>query len=155
MIIVTGGAGFIGSNLVAGLEEQGHKDIVICDILGAGDKWRNIAKREIRDIVKPENLLSYLESRAGQVKTVFHMGAISSTTEKDADLIVESNFTLSRRLWKWCADERVRFIYASSAATYGAAEQGFTDDDRPEALAKLRPLNPYGWSRPGRLLLNI
>lgn len=147
MIVVTGGAGFIGSNLVAGLQEKGHNNIVICDRLGADDKWRNVGKREIRDIVKPENLLHYLESRAGHVEAVFHMGAISSTTEWDADLVVENNFTLSRRLWKWCADEGVRFIYASSAATYGDGEAGFSDDDAPEALAKLRPLNPYGWSK--------
>ena len=147
MIIVTGGAGFIGSNLVAGLEEAGHADIVVCDTLGDGDKWRNIAKREIRDIVRPENLLRYLELHKGEVETIFHLGAVSSTTERDADLIVGNNFTLSRRLWKWCAANGVRLIYASSAATYGDGAQGFGDDGSPEALAKLRPLNPYGWSK--------
>lgn len=147
MILVTGGAGFIGSNLVAALEARGHGDIVISDWLGHDDKWRNIAKREIRDIIKPENLISWLETHGGGVEAIFHMGAISSTTERDADLIVENNFILSRRLWKWCAEKGARFIYASSAATYGMGENGFSDDDTPEALEKLRPMNPYGWSK--------
>lgn len=147
MILVTGGAGFIGSNLVAALEERGHGDIVISDRLGNDDKWRNIAKREVREMVKPENLISWLENYGSDVDTIFHMGAISSTTERDADLIVENNFILSRRLWKWCAENDVRFIYASSAATYGMGDQGFSDEDMPEALARLRPMNPYGWSK--------
>lgn len=147
MILVTGGAGFIGSNLVAALEERGYGEIVVSDRLGSDDKWRNIAKREVREMVKPENLIQWLESYGGDVDTVFHMGAISSTTERDADLIVENNFILSRRLWKWCAEKGARFIYASSAATYGMGDQGFSDGDSPEALAKLRPMNPYGWSK--------
>jgi ADP-L-glycero-D-manno-heptose 6-epimerase len=147
MIVVTGGAGFIGSNLVAGLAEKGISNIVVCDALGSDDKWRNISKHELRDIVKPDSLMRYLEIHAAEIKLIFHMGAISSTTETNADLIVENNFTLSRRLWKWCAEHEVRFIYASSAATYGNGEYGFRDDDHPEALAKLRPLNPYGWSK--------
>lgn len=147
MIIVTGGAGFIGSNLVAALEERGYGDIVICDRLGMEDKWKNIAKREIRDIIKPENFLSWLESHAKDVELIFHMGAVSSTTEVDADLIVENNFIFSRRLWKWCAENGTRFIYASSAATYGNGEEGFDDDESPEGLARLRPMNPYGWSK--------
>ena len=119
MIVVTGGAGFIGSNLVAGLAEKGISNIVVCDLLGGDDKWRNISKHELRDIVKPDSLMRYLEIHAAEIKLIFHMGAISSTTEANADLIVENNFTLSRRLWKWCAEHEVRFIYASSAATYG------------------------------------
>src|SRR3982750_1098185 len=148
MIAVTGGAGFIGSNLVAGLAEKGLSNVVVCDVLGSDDKWRNIAKHEVRDIVKPENLLRYLELHAGEIETIFHMGAISSTTERDADKIVENNFALSRRLWKWCAEHKVRFIYASSAATYGDGKKGFKDDAAPDVLAQLRPLNPYGWSKP-------
>lgn len=147
MILVTGGAGFIGSNLVAALEARGRADIVISDRLGSDDKWRNIGKREVREMIKPENLIQWLENCGGDVDTVFHMGAISSTAEQNADLIVENNFILSRRLWSWCAEKGVRFIYASSAATYGMGEQGFSDDDRPEALAMLRPMNPYGWSK--------
>ena len=147
MIIVTGGAGFIGSNLVAGLEEKGLTDIVVCDVLGNEDKWRNIGKRELRDIVRPEKLMDYLDNHAGEVEAIFHMGAISSTTETDADLIVASNFTLSRKLWKWCGEHQVRFIYASSAATYGDGTKGFSDQETPEFLANLNPLNPYGWSK--------
>ena len=147
MILVTGGAGFIGSNLVAALEERGYGDLVISDRLGNDDKWRNIAKREVREMIKPENLIQWLENYGDDVDTVFHMGAISSTTERDADLIVENNFILSRRLWKWCAEKGARFIYASSAASYGMGDQGFSDDDSPEALARLRPMNPYGWSK--------
>lgn len=147
MIIITGGAGFIGSNLVAGLEEKGLTDLVVCDWLGNGDKWRNISKRALRDIVRPENLFAYLDAHADQVNAIFHMGAISSTTETDADLIVDSNVTLTNRLWKWCTDHDARFIYASSAATYGNGDEGFDDNDAEEHLAKLRPLNAYGWSK--------
>lgn len=147
MIIVTGGTGFIGSNLVAGLEEHGCKDIVICDTLGMEDKWRNIAKREIRDIVNPELLFDYLDTHKDAVEAIFHMGAISATTERDVDLIVETNVVLTRRLWKWCGKNDVRLIYASSAATYGDGEAGFADDQDIDSLAKLKPLNAYGWSK--------
>lgn len=147
MIVVTGGAGFIGSNLVAGLQDKGVTDIVVCDVLGNGDKWRNIAKRELQDIVRPEKLMDFLDMHSEEIETVFHMGAISSTTETDADLIIENNIMLSRSLWRWCAKNFVRFIYASSAATYGDGSKGFIDDSDPEALARLHPLNPYGWSK--------
>jgi len=147
MIIVTGGAGFIGSNLLAGLQDKGLTDLVLCDWFGADDKWRNIAKRELRDIVRPEDFPAFLEKHHDKVEAVFHMGAISATTEKDVDLIVERNVVLSRFLWKWCAAHNARFIYASSAATYGDGSSGFKDDATPEALAKLLPLNAYGWSK--------
>lgn len=147
MIIVTGGTGFIGSNLVAGLEEHGCTDIVICDTLGTGDKWRNIAKREVRDIVHPDRLFDYLETHKDKIDVIFHMGAISATTEKDADLIVETNVVLSRRIWKWCGKHHKRMIYASSAATYGDGAAGFEDTQTPDALKQLLPLNAYGWSK--------
>lgn len=147
MIVVTGGAGFIGSNLVAGLEAHGASDIVVCDVLGDGDKWRNIAKREIRDIVHPDRLFDYLNSHLDQVDVIFHMGAISSTTETDADLIIDTNIALSRRLWKWCWRNKKRLIYASSAATYGDGSHGFKDEESIEGLKHLAPLNPYGWSK--------
>lgn len=147
MIIVTGGTGFIGSNLVAALEEKGAKDIVVCDTFGEGDKWRNIAKRELRDIVHPDRLFDYLETHKDKVEVIFHMGAISSTTETDVDLIVETNVVLSRRLWKWCGTNGKRLIYASSAATYGDGEEGFEDVQSVEGLKKLKPLNAYGWSK--------
>jgi ADP-L-glycero-D-manno-heptose 6-epimerase len=147
MIIITGGAGFIGSNLVAALEERGERDLVICDRLGQGEKWRNIAKRELAAILPPEGLMDWLAEHARDVQAVFHLGAISSTTERDADLVAATNFSLSLALWEWCAATETRFIYASSAATYGDGSAGFDDDARPEALATLRPLNAYGWSK--------
>ncbi len=147
MILVTGGAGFIGSNLVAALEARGQSDIVVCDIMGDGDKWRNLAKRELAGIIPPQALMAFLDANAGKIDAIFHMGAISATTERDVDLVVASNFTLSQRLWDWCTAHQARLIYASSAATYGDGSAGFDDDNAPVALAKLRPLNAYGWSK--------
>ena len=143
MILITGGAGFIGSNLLAGLEARGETDLFVCDRLGTGDKWRNIAKREVAGVIEPENLFEFLgRSRVyTRLDTIFHMGAISATTEKDADLIVRTNMTLSQRLFEFCAENGIRLIYASSAATYGDGADGFEDDPSIEALAKLRPLN--------------
>ena len=147
MYVVTGGAGFIGSNLVAGLEESGAGDIVVCDRLGSNDKWRNIAKRDLVDIIPPEQLESYIKSNTMRVDAVLHMGAISATTELNADLIIEQNFRLSCSLWNICKAEKIPFIYASSAATYGAGENGFLDHASRLELSKLRPLNAYGWSK--------
>lgn len=147
MIVITGGAGFIGSNLVAGLERRGGVELVVCDRLGNGDKWRNIAKRELADLIPPERLFDFLGTHAREVDVIFHMGAISSTTETDVDLIAQENFRLSLALWAWCTRHGKRFIYASSAATYGDGSAGFDDDSSPAGLAKLRPLNPYGWSK--------
>ena len=144
MILVTGGAGFIGSNLVAALAEQG-RDVVISDRLRSGDKWKNIAKAGFRELVAPEALDGWLERSGGGLDGVVHLGAISATTETDADLIYETNARLSTRLWHWCAERGVPYVYASSAATYGDGSAGFDDD--PAALASLRPLNPYGWSK--------
>lgn len=147
MIVVTGGAGFIGSNLLAGLEGRGIVDVAVVDRFGSDDKWRNLAKRELTALVPPEQALAFLDQHAAEVDVVFHLGAISTTTETDVDLIVASNVTLSMDLWRWCAWRGARFIYASSAATYGDGRQGFEDDGSPEHLARLRPLNPYGWSK--------
>ena len=147
MIVVTGGAGFIGSNVVAALNGRGRHDVAVIDRLGADDKWRNLQKRELADCVAPEDIWPFLEARRGAVEAVVHMGAISATTERDADLILRTNFRLSLDLWDWCARTGARFVYASSAATYGEGEQGFLDEESPEALARLRPLNPYGWSK--------
>lgn len=147
MILITGGAGFIGSNLAAALEERGAGDLVICDRLGSDEKWRNLGKRELAALITPEALPGFLEAQGKNIDAVFHLGASSSTTETDADLIIASNFTLSRLLWDWCSATGTRFIYASSAATYGDGSAGFDDDSSPQALAKLKPLNAYGWSK--------
>ena len=147
MIVVTGGAGFIGSNLLAGLEARGLTELVAVDGLGQDDKWRNIAKRELAAFVPPRDLMSFLEAHAPEIDTIFHMGAVSSTTERDADLIAETNFALSLQLWDWCSWRGARLIYASSAATYGDGSAGFDDDGSVEGLARLRPLNAYGWSK--------
>ncbi len=147
MIIVTGGAGFIGSNIVAALETVGVKDIVVIDWLGNGDKWRNIAKRELAAIVRPEDTFRFLDEHVQEIEAIIHMGAISSTTETDADMIVHSNFMLTWELWRYCRDNHKRFIFASSAATYGDGTNGFDDRDDLEYLNALRPLNAYGWSK--------
>ena len=146
MILVTGGAGFIGSNITAALAERGVP-VAVCDRFRNASKWRNLSKLELRDVVAPEALTAWLDAHAELVEAIVHMGAISSTTESDVDLIMEVNFRLSRMLWSWCASHGKRLMYASSAATYGAGEHGFDDDASPEALAKLRPLNAYGWSK--------
>ncbi|HKW52780.1 MAG TPA: ADP-glyceromanno-heptose 6-epimerase [Stellaceae bacterium] len=147
MIVITGGAGFIGSNLAAALEERGERDLAVCDRLGRDGKWQTLAKRALAALVPPEELLGFLDEHAREISVVFHMGAVSSTSETDADLIARTNFTLSQRLWEWCAETETRFLYASSAATYGDGSAGFDDDGSAAALARLRPLNAYGWSK--------
>ncbi|WP_313009234.1 ADP-glyceromanno-heptose 6-epimerase [Brevundimonas vesicularis] len=149
MIVVTGGAGFIGSNIVARLTAETAYDVVVCDRLETADlaKWKNLAKHAIADFWSPEELFEQMERHAERIEAVVHMGAISSTTEPDADLILRTNFTLSRDLWDWCAIRGSRMIYASSAATYGDGETGFNDDDDADSLSQLRPLNAYGYSK--------
>jgi len=146
MILVTGGTGFIGSNLVGALADAGER-VSICDSLGTGEKWRNIAKHEIDELVGPDRLDDFLTRRGGDISFVYHLGAISATTETDADLIADSNLRLSQHIWRWCAAHQVPLVYASSAATYGDGAQGFRDADNPASLAALRPLNAYGWSK--------
>ncbi len=145
MLLVTGGAGFIGSNIVAALNDAGRADVAVCDFLGHEGKWRNLAKRQLADIVPPAELLAWLDGR--RLDAIIHMGAISETTATDGDLVIETNFRLSMRLLDWCTANAVPFIYASSAATYGDGEQGFVDDTSLAALKMLRPMNLYGWSK--------
>jgi ADP-L-glycero-D-manno-heptose 6-epimerase len=144
MLLVTGGAGFIGSNIVAALNEAGRADVAVCDFLGSDGKWRNLAKRQLADIVPPAELMSWLNGR--KLDAVIHMGAISETTATDGDLVIETN-SASMRLLDWCTANSVPFIYASSAATYGDGDQGFRDDESLAALKQLRPMNLYGWSK--------
>jgi ADP-L-glycero-D-manno-heptose 6-epimerase len=145
MLLVTGGAGFIGSNLVAALNDAGRADVAICDLLGHDGKWRNLAKRQLADIVPPGELFDWLQGR--RLDAVIHLGAISETTATDGDLVIETNFRLSMRLLDWCTAHATPFIYASSAATYGDGAQGFSDDSSISALKMLRPMNLYGWSK--------
>ena len=145
MLLVTGGAGFIGSNLVAALNQAGRADVAVCDLLGHDGKWRNLAKRQLADIVPPAELLAWMKGR--RLDAVIHLGAISETTATDGDLVIETNFRLSMRLLDWCTANATPFIYASSASTYGDGAQGFRDDSSVEALKTLRPMNLYGWSK--------
>ncbi|MGE0252053.1 MAG: ADP-glyceromanno-heptose 6-epimerase [Dongiaceae bacterium] len=147
MIIVTGGSGFIGSNLVAGLEAADHGQVIVCDQFGKSEKWRNVAKRNIAEFVEPDNLIEFLDDHASEINAIFHLGAVSSTTETDADLIVRNNFQLPLHLWRWCCRHGTRFIYASSAATYGDGGGGFDDNFSESVLSNIRPLNTYGWSK--------
>src|SRR5207302_722907 len=116
-LLVTGGDGFIGSNVVAALNDAGRADVVVCDALGHDGKWRNLAKRQLADIVPPAELPDWLEGR--RLAAVIHLGAISETTATDGDLVIETNFRLSMRLLDWCTANTTPFIYASSASTYG------------------------------------
>jgi len=147
MIIVTGAAGFIGSNILADFEAAGRGPLVAVDWFESGEKWRNIGKRRISAFVEPFELPQFLDRNAASIERLVHMGAISATTERDVDRLIKLNINYSVMLWEWCAKHQVPFIYASSAATYGGRESGFADDDRPDSLAALDPLNAYGWSK--------
>ncbi|MBI4274887.1 MAG: ADP-glyceromanno-heptose 6-epimerase [Rhizobiales bacterium] len=145
MLLVTGGAGFIGSNVVASLNEAGRSDIAVNDILGSDGKWQNLAKRQLADVVPPADLLRWLDGR--KLDALIHLGAISDTTASDGDLVLDTNFRLSLQLLDWCTQTRTPFIYASSAATYGDGAEGFSDDWSLPALKRLKPMNLYGWSK--------
>ena len=147
MLVVTGGAGFIGSVLAAALNEAGHSDLVLVDRFGHDEKWRNIAKREFFEIVPVEGLSAWLERFGGEVEAIFHLGAISATTFTDADEIIASNLNYSIALWRWCTAAKKPLIYASSAATYGDGTQGFDDAGGIDEFKRLRPMNLYGWSK--------
>jgi ADP-L-glycero-D-manno-heptose 6-epimerase len=142
-ILVTGGAGFIGSNIVASLT-AGGREVIVCDRLrtAADGKWRNLAKHPIVDLIAPEELFGWLDRNGGTLEFVVHMGAVSSTLEPDADRIFSNNFSLSRDIFRWCAVNGVRMVYASSAATYGDGGLGFDDAHDLPSLTALRPLNP-------------
>ncbi len=146
-ILVTGGAGFIGSNLVAALVARGTHHVVVCDHFGTDDKWRNLAKHPVFEIIPPEQVFDWLEFNRSQVEVVFHLASISSTVEKDIDLILKHNFALSLKLWRWCNVRGVRLIYSSSSATYGDGSQGFDDSTDMAYMQSLRPLSGYGWSK--------
>ena len=145
MILITGGAGFIGSCLQAALAARGVPTLV-SDWLGSGEKWRNLARHPPERIIPPEALDSFLAGFP-RLQAVVHLGAISETTARDGELAWQTNVELSRRLWDWCSERQVPFLYASSAATYGAASGADAFDDDPARLDRLRPLNLYGFTK--------
>ena len=147
-ILVTGGAGFIGSALIWALNQRGHSDIVVTDFLGSDEKWKNLVPLRFADYLDAADFRAHLAqntARFGKFSAVFHLGACSATTEKNAAYLADNNFAYTKELAAWSLAQGSRFIYASSAATYGDGAQGM--DDRDTDLARLRPLNMYGYSK--------
>jgi len=147
MIIVTGGAGFIGSAFVWRLNREGIKDIIIVDQLGTDDKWKNLVGLTFTDYIHKNEFIEMViaDEVPFEVSSVVHMGACSSTTERDADYLWENNYLYSREVADWALRHNARFIYASSAATYGDGSSGFSDDH--EIISRLKPSNMYGYSK--------
>jgi ADP-L-glycero-D-manno-heptose 6-epimerase len=147
MIVITGGAGMIGSCFLWKLNEQGIDDILVVDHLGCGEKWQNLVHRRFSEYMDKHAFLDLLEAGGldQHVECIVHMGACSTTTELDADYLMDNNVQYSRRLAEWCLDMDVKLWYASSAATYGDGAAGYSDED--EATPGLRPLNMYGYSK--------
>ena len=147
-ILVTGGAGFIGSALVWALNQRGHSDIVVTDFLGSDEKWKNLVPLKFADYVDAAEFRQHLVRNAsfyGKFSAVFHLGACSATTEKNAAYLADNNYGYTKELAAWSLAGGTRFIYASSAATYGDGAQGM--EDVGEEIEKLRPLNMYGYSK--------
>lgn len=145
-IIVTGGAGFIGRNIVAALNQRGQGDVVVVDDLGTSDKWQNLRGLELDHVIPVDALGDYLASSEGaQVASIIHMGACSATTERDADYLLRNNYQYTVDLVNWSRKNDVRMVYASSAATYGDGSLGYSDADA--VTPTLKPLNMYGFSK--------
>lgn len=149
MIIVTGASGMIGSAVVWKLNEMGINDIIVVDKLRTENKWLNLRKRDFADWIDKDNLFEWLEipENAKKITGIVHMGACSATTEKDGDFLMSNNYGYSKKLWDFCAQNGIPYVYASSAATYGDGELGYEDRVTPEELRKLQPLNKYGYSK--------
>lgn len=146
MIFITGAAGFIGSNVVAGLLEDGY-EIIASDNFEGSAKWKNLVNQNVFEIIRPVETLDWLKNNKEKISAIVHMGAVSATTERNVDFIIENNFRLSVDLWSLACQFDIPFIYASSAATYGDGSNGFYDSENLEENLLLRPLNPYGWSK--------
>lgn len=144
-VIVTGGAGFIGSGVIRHLNDQGEFKILLVDDLGKTEKWKNLVGKNFLDIISKHDLLSWLEGRHDHIKAIIHLGACSNTLETDANYLLENNYRYSVRLCEYALRHGIRFIYASSAATYGNGSQGFSDDTN--LLEIYHPLNMYGHSK--------
>lgn len=147
-ILVTGGAGFIGSALIWALNQRGYDNVIVTDMLDCDEKWRNLVPLKFLDYFEATDLPNLIEKRdpiLQGVTTVFHLGACSSTTEKNAEYLIRNNYETTKRVAAWAQDIEARFVYASSAATYGAGEAGMEDHDTD--LHNLRPLNMYGYSK--------
>ncbi|MDD2501384.1 MAG: ADP-glyceromanno-heptose 6-epimerase [Geobacter sp.] len=151
MIIVTGGAGLIGSAVIHGLNQRGIENILVVDHLGLTEKWRNLAPLKFRDYLEKDAFETLLDNGSlpsrfsGPLQAIIHLGACSATTERDASYLIRNNFEYSRKAALFAREQGARFIYASSAATYGNGELGFSDDER--LLTRLRPMNMYGYSK--------
>jgi len=145
MILVTGAAGFIGSAIVWHLNKTGLDNILVSDKFRCQEKWKNLRKRRFFDWIDRDELLEWLSKNHEQVQTIIHMGACSRTTETDVDFLIKNNYEYSKQLWLLAAKYRIRFIYASSAATYGNGKKGYKDDE--SQVPTLLPLNPYGYSK--------
>ncbi len=147
MIIVTGGAGFIGSALIAALNKRGITDILVVDELGADERWKNLRNLSFADYVEKGDFLEMVAEKkiAPPTEAVLHMGACTDTTETNASYLIKNNYEYTKLLAQWATDADIRFIYASSAATYGDGSAGLTDDE--EKIENLRPLNMYGYSK--------
>jgi ADP-L-glycero-D-manno-heptose 6-epimerase len=147
MLIVTGGAGFIGSAIIAALNSRGISDVLVVDQLASDEKWKNLTNLSFADYVEKDDFLKILseDKISSPVEAVFHMGACSSTTETNASYLIKNNYEYTKSLARWTTDADIRFIYASSAATYGDGSAGFDEDE--EKIDKLRPLNMYGYSK--------
>ena len=144
--VVTGAAGFIGRNVVAELNARGQTDLILVDRLGTDEKWQNLLGLRFEDVVDPDTFLKQVESGAlSDVQSVIHLGACSATTERDADFLLRNNYHYTRTMCEACLKHNARFVYASSAATYGDGSMGYSDAD--DLTPRLRPLNMYGYSK--------
>lgn len=145
LIVLTGGAGFIGSGVIRHLNDKGIGNIVVVDELGTSEKWKNLVGKRFLDVVDKNQFFSWLEGKESIIEAFIHLGACSSTVETDASYLLENNYKFSTRLAEYALKHDIRFIYASSAATYGDGSKGFLDDE--EQLEILEPLNMYGYSK--------